>query len=103
MGKMSKILQGLKPAMVMVVVQTAFAGMNVLYKFAANDGMSLRIITAYRFVFAVPVMVPLALLVERFGFSFSFLILSFLIHFFVYTLNYFMHDVKRDFFFGNYL
>ncbi|WRX13333.1 EamA domain - like 10 [Theobroma cacao] len=65
MGKVSTILQGLKPAMVMVVVQTTFAGMNLLYKLAANDGMSLRIITAYRFVFAVPVMVPLALLVER--------------------------------------
>ncbi|XVF00750.1 hypothetical protein REPUB_Repub04eG0028300 [Reevesia pubescens] len=65
MGKMGNILEGLKPAMVMVVVQTTFAGMNVLYKLAANDGMSLRIITTYRFLFAVPVMLPLALLVER--------------------------------------
>ncbi|XP_022725401.1 WAT1-related protein At1g68170-like isoform X2 [Durio zibethinus] len=57
---------GMMPAaMVMVVVQISFAGMNVLYKLAANDGMSLRIITAYRFLFAVPLMLPLALLVER--------------------------------------
>ncbi|TYI49545.1 hypothetical protein E1A91_D12G042600v1 [Gossypium mustelinum] len=66
MGKNKcSILQGLKPAMAMVVVQATFAGMNVLYKLAANDGMSLKIITAYRFLFAVPVMLPLALLFER--------------------------------------
>ncbi|XVF68088.1 hypothetical protein PTKIN_Ptkin10aG0175100 [Pterospermum kingtungense] len=65
MGKMYNILQGLKPAMVMMMVQTTFAGMNMLYKLAARNGMSLRLITAYRFVFAVPFMVPLALLVER--------------------------------------
>ncbi|KAH1072461.1 hypothetical protein J1N35_024789 [Gossypium stocksii] len=66
MGKNKcSILQRLKPAMAMVVVQATFAGMNVLYKLAANDGMSLKIITAYRFLFAVPVMLPLALLFER--------------------------------------
>ncbi|KAG6646701.1 hypothetical protein CIPAW_07G026400 [Carya illinoinensis] len=35
-------LHGLKPAMLMVVVQLSFAGVNVLYKLAANDGMNLR-------------------------------------------------------------
>ncbi|GMI70562.1 Usually multiple acids move in and out Transporters 24 [Hibiscus trionum] len=65
MGQIMVILHGLKPAMLMVMVQVAFAGVNVLYKFAANDGMSLRIIVAYRFLFATAVMVPLALIVER--------------------------------------
>ncbi|XVE67322.1 hypothetical protein DITRI_Ditri08aG0151400 [Diplodiscus trichospermus] len=65
MGQMINILHGLKPAMLMVVVQVVFAGVNVLYKVAANDGMSLRIIVAYRFIFASAVMIPLALIVER--------------------------------------
>ncbi|KAE8724735.1 WAT1-related protein [Hibiscus syriacus] len=59
------ILHGLKPAMLMVMAQVMFAGVNVLYKLAANDGMSLRIIVAYRFIFATAVMVPLALILER--------------------------------------
>ncbi|MBA0581150.1 hypothetical protein Gorai_023336 [Gossypium raimondii] len=65
MGEIIKILHGLKHAMLMVVIQVIFAGVNVLYKLAANDGMSLRIIVAYRFLFATAVMVPLALLVDR--------------------------------------
>ncbi|TYI98332.1 hypothetical protein E1A91_D01G206700v1 [Gossypium mustelinum] len=65
MGEIIKILHGLKHAMLMVVIQLIFAGVNVLYKLAANDGMSLRIIVAYRFLFATAVMVPLALLVDR--------------------------------------
>ncbi|MBA0793187.1 hypothetical protein Gohar_017607 [Gossypium harknessii] len=65
MGEIIKILHGLKHAMLMVVIQVIFAGVNVLYKLAANDGMSLRIIVAYRFLFATAVMVPLALFVER--------------------------------------
>ncbi|GLT63202.1 hypothetical protein SLA2020_357820 [Shorea laevis] len=51
--------------MFMVTVQVVFTGVNVLYKLAANDGMSLRVIVAYRFVFAAVFMVPLALIVER--------------------------------------
>ncbi|XP_022748874.1 WAT1-related protein At1g25270-like [Durio zibethinus] len=65
MGQIINILHGLKPLILMVVVQVVFAGVNVLYKLAANDGMSLRIIVAYRFIFATAVMVPLALIVER--------------------------------------
>ncbi|KAK5842090.1 WAT1-related protein At1g68170-like [Gossypium arboreum] len=65
MGEIIKILHGLKHAMLMVVIQVIFAGVSVLYKLAANDGMSLRIIVAYRFLFATAVMVPVALLVER--------------------------------------
>ncbi|KAK8582606.1 hypothetical protein V6N13_069380 [Hibiscus sabdariffa] len=65
MGRIMLLLHGLKPAILMVIVQVAFAGVNVLYKLAANDGMNLRIIVAYRFLFATAVMVPLALIVER--------------------------------------
>ncbi|XP_012073027.1 WAT1-related protein At1g25270 isoform X2 [Jatropha curcas] len=60
-----KLMDGVKPVLVMVVVQVAYAGVNVLYKLAASDGMSLRIIIAYRFIFATALMVPLALFFER--------------------------------------
>jgi len=49
----------------MVMVQIAFAGVNVLYKLAANDGMSLRIVVAYRFIFATAFIAPIAFIVER--------------------------------------
>ncbi|KAB1206970.1 hypothetical protein CJ030_MR7G008114 [Morella rubra] len=65
MDRICNVLHGSKPAMLMVVVQLSFAGVNVFYKLAANDGMSLRIIVAYRFIFATAFIVPLALLIER--------------------------------------
>ncbi|KAL5854910.1 hypothetical protein ACOSQ4_004712 [Xanthoceras sorbifolium] len=39
-------------------------GLNVFYKLAANDGMSLQVIIAYRFIFATTSMIPLALFLE---------------------------------------
>ncbi|GMJ12654.1 Usually multiple acids move in and out Transporters 24 [Hibiscus trionum] len=65
MEKIVSILHGLKPAMLMVVVQIVFAGVNVLYKLAVCDGMSFKVMVAYRFIFASVLMIPLALLVER--------------------------------------
>ncbi|XP_062080242.1 WAT1-related protein At1g25270-like [Humulus lupulus] len=58
-------LHELKPALLMMVVQVAYAGVNVLYKLAANDGMNLKIIVAYRFVFATAFILPLAFFIER--------------------------------------
>lgn len=66
MQRVWNALHGMKAALIMVVVQTAFAGVNVFYKLAANDGMSLRVIVAYRFLFATAFMVPVALLFERY-------------------------------------
>lgn len=63
---MSALLNGLMPALMMVVVQLAFAGLTVLYKLATNDGMDSEIIIAYRFIFAAALMIPLAFIVERF-------------------------------------
>ncbi|KAF8404426.1 hypothetical protein HHK36_009311 [Tetracentron sinense] len=62
---LSKICDGLKPAMVMVVVQIVFAGMNVFYKLATNDGMNMRILVAYRYLFATAFVAPLAFFLER--------------------------------------
>ncbi|KAM4098166.1 hypothetical protein ACJW30_07G056300 [Castanea mollissima] len=59
------VLHGLKPTILMVVVQFAFAGVNVFYKLAANDGMNLRVIVAYRFLFASAFITPLAFVLER--------------------------------------
>ncbi|KAL2468861.1 Uncharacterized protein Fot_50437 [Forsythia ovata] len=51
----------------MVAVQMALTGVNILYKLAANDGMSLKVLVAYRFMFAALTVVPLALILERNG------------------------------------
>ncbi|XP_022928857.1 WAT1-related protein At1g25270-like isoform X1 [Cucurbita moschata] len=49
----------------MLLVQSVFAGVNVLYKLAVNDGMNLMIMIAFRFVFASLFMLPLAFFLER--------------------------------------
>ncbi|KAM7482237.1 hypothetical protein LguiB_006820 [Lonicera macranthoides] len=51
--------------MMMVVVQIVVAGVNIFYKLAANDGMSLRVLVAYRFLFAAAFVLPLALYLDR--------------------------------------
>ncbi|KAB2628489.1 WAT1-related protein [Pyrus ussuriensis x Pyrus communis] len=63
-GRICNALHGLKPVLLMVVVQFAFAGVNVLYKLAANDGMNLRILVAYRFIFGTAFLLPIALFFE---------------------------------------
>ncbi|KAG7968413.1 hypothetical protein I3843_08G152800 [Carya illinoinensis] len=59
------VFEWVKPAILMVVAQLLVAGGNIFYKLAAYDGMSLRVIVAYRFSFAAAFVVPIALLVER--------------------------------------
>lgn len=58
-------VEEMKPVAVMVIVQVAYAGVNVFYKLAANDGMNLRLVVAYRFLFAAAIMVPLSFILER--------------------------------------
>ncbi|KAK1300662.1 WAT1-related protein [Acorus calamus] len=53
------------PVLGMVVVMVVFAGVNVLYKLAIEDGMSLRVLVAYRYLFATAFLGPLAFFVER--------------------------------------
>lgn len=55
----------------MVMVQIAFAGVNILYKLAVNDGMNLKIVVAYRFIFSTAFIAPLAFFIERFIISSS--------------------------------
>ncbi|KAK7331667.1 hypothetical protein VNO80_28404 [Phaseolus coccineus] len=65
MRDIGKVLHGLKPALLMLMVQIAFASVNVLYKLVINDGMSVSVITAYRLIFAAACTVPLTLIFER--------------------------------------
>ncbi|KAL6964331.1 hypothetical protein U1Q18_035386, partial [Sarracenia purpurea var. burkii] len=65
MGKIWDAIDGLKPTIMMVMVQAIMTGVNVFYKLAANIGMSLRVLIAYRFLFAAACLVPIALLLER--------------------------------------
>lgn len=51
----------------MVIFQVGYAVVNVFYKLAANDGMSFRVLAAYRFIFATAFMLPLALFLERYA------------------------------------
>ncbi|KZV38176.1 hypothetical protein F511_41768 [Dorcoceras hygrometricum] len=65
MGRFYDAMHGLKPTIMMVMVQVGLTGVNVFYKLAANNGMSMRVLVAYRLIFASAAVVPLALIVER--------------------------------------
>ena len=64
-GKLSDIVDAAKPAIVMVIVNLVFGGVNIFYKLALNDGINPRILVAYRFIFATAFMFPLAFILER--------------------------------------
>ncbi|XVF68124.1 hypothetical protein PTKIN_Ptkin10aG0178000 [Pterospermum kingtungense] len=68
MGR-NNIFNALKPPLAMILVQLIFAAFNVMYKLATNEGMNLRIIIAYRFMFATVVMVAFAVIFERTSFA----------------------------------
>lgn len=59
------MIHGLKPTILMVIAETILGASNVLFKLASNDGSDLRILVAYRFLFAAAFMVPVALFLER--------------------------------------
>jgi hypothetical protein len=54
-----QVIQGFKPALMMVVVQISLASVNVLYKIATNEGMDVKILTAYRLMFAAASTIPM--------------------------------------------
>ena len=57
-------MEGLKPAMKIVVVQIIFGGLNIIYKLAKNDAMTMKLLVAYPNIFAAAIIVPLALIIE---------------------------------------
>jgi hypothetical protein len=54
-----------RPVAAMVVVQVTFAGVNIFYKLAVCDGMDMRVLVAYRYLFATAFLAPLAYVIER--------------------------------------
>jgi len=54
-----------KAVAAMVGVQVVFAGVNILYKLAVSDGMDMRVLVAYRYLFASAFLAPLAYFIER--------------------------------------
>ncbi|KAI3930284.1 hypothetical protein MKW92_033861 [Papaver armeniacum] len=59
------MVHGMKPVFAMVLVQIISTGMTIAYKLAINDEMNLRILIAYRSIFATIFIVPIACFVER--------------------------------------
>ncbi|KAG6476780.1 hypothetical protein ZIOFF_066028 [Zingiber officinale] len=64
-GDWSKVARGLMPPAAMMLVQVVFAGVNLLYKLALNDGMDATVLVAYRYIFAAAFTTPLAFFIER--------------------------------------
>jgi len=65
MNRIVKVVQELKPPLLMVLVQVAYAGNSVIAKLAISDGMSIRVFSAYRHIFGAAFTFFLALLFER--------------------------------------
>ncbi|GMI67188.1 Usually multiple acids move in and out Transporters 24 [Hibiscus trionum] len=64
-NKLCEILERGKVVIVLLVVQAALAGVIVFYKLAVVEGMSMRVLIAYRFIFATACVTPLAFVFER--------------------------------------
>ena len=60
------MVQELLPALIMVLVQFEFAGMNIFSKLALDSGMNPFIHVAYRQMFGSLVLVPIAYFIERY-------------------------------------
>jgi hypothetical protein len=58
-------LKGAIPVVLMVLSQVGYAAVNIMYKLAINDGMSMRVAAAYRLSFAAAFTIPLALIFDR--------------------------------------
>jgi drug/metabolite transporter (DMT)-like permease len=58
-------IENAKPILLMIVVQSIYAVVNIMLKMVTNDGSSLSVLIAYRFVFSTAFTVPLALFFER--------------------------------------
>lgn len=58
-------IDGVKPILLMIVVQGIHALLSIMIKMVTNDGKSLSVLVAYRFLFSAAFNVPVALLFER--------------------------------------
>ncbi|XP_058763380.1 WAT1-related protein At1g68170-like [Vicia villosa] len=58
-------IESAKPIVLMIVVQSIYAVVNIMLKMVTNDGSSLSILIVYRFVFSTAFTVPLVFFFER--------------------------------------
>ncbi|GAA0166921.1 hypothetical protein LIER_21971 [Lithospermum erythrorhizon] len=65
MGKLWNVVHGLRPILMMILIQILLAVLIILYKLASEDGMPMKVLTAYRYTFASAAIVPLAFFLER--------------------------------------
>ncbi|KAJ9552307.1 hypothetical protein OSB04_016352 [Centaurea solstitialis] len=66
-SKSVKMQGGLKASMMMIAAELTISGITIFYKLAANDGMHITIMVAYRYLFASLIIFPLALIIERYS------------------------------------
>ncbi|KAM0036300.1 hypothetical protein Hdeb2414_s0014g00424801 [Helianthus debilis subsp. tardiflorus] len=59
-------MQRLKATLCMVAAKFSVAAFTVSYKLAANDGMNMKVLITYRYLFASILILPLALFLERY-------------------------------------
>ncbi|CAF2045365.1 BnaA09g28370D [Brassica napus] len=59
------LANGMKPVILMLVVQMAQAGANIFFKLAISSAVSVHVLLAYRFLLSTAVMVPLAFFFNR--------------------------------------
>nr|VDD43714.1 unnamed protein product [Brassica oleracea] len=59
------LANGMKPVILMWVVQMALAGVNIFFKLAISSAVSVPVLLAYRFLLSTAVMVPLAFFFNR--------------------------------------
>ncbi|CAH8350114.1 unnamed protein product [Eruca vesicaria subsp. sativa] len=71
-----------KALIAMVIVQIGYAGQDILFKHVIEDGVNVRVVVAYRLIFATIFMFLLAFIFERSKrpeFTWRLLILAFLV------------------------
>ncbi|KAF8667416.1 hypothetical protein HU200_053100 [Digitaria exilis] len=60
------VVGGAKPAVAMVAVEFVFSALQIFIKLALDDGMDVRVLVAYRLMFASAFLCPLAFFIERY-------------------------------------
>ena len=65
MNRIVKVVQELKPPLLMVLVQVAYTGNTLIAKLAISDGMSISVYSAYRHILGAAFTFFLALIFER--------------------------------------
>ena len=60
------MMSEMKALIAMVIVQIGYAGQDILFKLVIEDGVNVRVVVAYRLIFATIVMFLHAFIFERF-------------------------------------